>query len=176
MLPPFIVMYHAAATVVCVLCMYDEPGLLRPNARWSRYIVDVYGHVQKRHHQGRVARNGMMWAHVVNLGMNGTAFAPSPQVELYRCTACSLGPAGNPVPRHSAMPYGAMAQHITTPAHADRCADGRLTLHAAGGILWAVPVVAAPVLAVAVQPPVVVAPVPVVAPAVPVVVPRQPQP
>ena len=174
--PLHIVEYNAAPTVDCVLCLYSATGVLRPNARGCRNIVDAHEHVQKGKHIAKVQSGGMGLPHVQQWGMNGTSFAPSPPVLVYRCTGCSLGGNGTVKVRHWAMPYNAMMQHVGTEDHIRRCGDGRIQLFAAAGVPWAVPVVAAPAVAVAVQAPVVVAPVPVVVPVVPVVVPRQPQP
>ena len=170
-LPANIVRFDADAAVDCVLCGYDQNGVMRNVGGWRR-IYDTRTHARGRDHSGRYLRGGMLWPHVAAWGQNGTPYIPSPPEDRYRGLACSLTPAGLPKVRNWYMEYGPMMQHVLGAQHVRRCGDDdpRMRLFAARGVDWAVPVVVAQAV------PVVVAQAPVVVPLAPVVVPRQPQP
>ena len=170
-LPPNIVRYDAEAAEDCVLCGYDQNGVMRRAGGWRR-LFDTRAHARGRVHSNRYDRGGMLWPHVALWGQNGTPYMPSPPEDRYRCEGCSLTPAGLPMVRNWNMEYGPMMHHVTGADHVRRCGPGdpRMQLFAARGVDWAVPVQAVQAV------PVVVAPAPVVVPLAPVVVPRQPSP
>jgi hypothetical protein len=178
LLPLHIVEYAGPLRHDCVLCAYSSKGEPRPSVKGALRIRDTDAHVRGQQHLGRVEQGGMLWGHVIEWGMNGTSFTVSAVEYLYRCEVCSLGKDAQPKAHKWTMTYHHAVEHVGSADHLRRCGpdDHRLEVHTAAGVPWAVPVVAAPNLVMAVHPPVVVAPVPVVVPAVPVVVPRQPQP